>query len=54
MVVSIARISAALGMKVDDYYSNGKRWWLRLNENRSAARDLRMRSEQLALQGALS
>ena len=32
MVFSFARISAVLGMKVDDYYANGKRWWLRLHE----------------------
>src|SRR4051794_1348723 len=32
MVFSFARISAVLGMKVEDYYPNGKRWWLRLNE----------------------
>lgn len=32
MVYSFARISAVIGMKVDDYYQNGKRWWLRLHE----------------------
>ncbi len=32
MVYSFARISAVLGMKVEDYYQNGKRWWLRLHE----------------------
>lgn len=32
MVFSFARISAVLGMKADDYYANGKRWWLRLHE----------------------
>lgn len=32
MVYSFARISAALGMKCDDYYQNGKRWWIRLHE----------------------
>jgi integrase len=32
MVYSFARISAVLGMKVEDYYPNGKRWWLRLHE----------------------
>ena len=29
---SFARIEAALGMKVSDYYPNGKRWWFRLHE----------------------
>ncbi|WP_435022730.1 tyrosine-type recombinase/integrase (plasmid) [Tundrisphaera sp. TA3] len=32
MVYSFARVSAVVGMKVGDYYSNGKRWWLRLHE----------------------
>src|SRR3954447_6622843 len=32
MVFSFARISAVLGMKLEDYYPNGKRWWLRLHE----------------------
>lgn len=32
MVYSFARVSAVLGMKVEDYYQNGKRWWLRLHE----------------------
>src|SRR3954468_6946536 len=29
---SFARIEAALGMDVKDYYPNGKRWWFRLRE----------------------
>ncbi len=32
MVYSFARVSATVGMKVEDYYPNGKRWWLRLHE----------------------
>lgn len=32
MVFSFARVSAACGMRVDDYYPQGKRWWLRLHE----------------------
>jgi integrase len=32
MVYSFARIGAVLNMKVEDYYQNGKRWWLRLHE----------------------
>ncbi|MGZ3471610.1 MAG: tyrosine-type recombinase/integrase [Isosphaeraceae bacterium] len=32
MVFSFARISTVLGMKVEDYYQNGKRWWIRLHE----------------------
>ena len=32
LVYSFARIGAALSMKVDDYFSEGKRWKLRLHE----------------------
>ncbi len=32
MAYSFARIGAVLGMGVDDYYQQGKRWWLRLHE----------------------
>ena len=32
MVYSFARVGAVVGMKVEDYYGNGKRWWLRLHE----------------------
>src|SRR4051812_17893445 len=32
MVFSFARIGAVVSMKVEDYYQNGKRWWLRLHE----------------------
>ena len=32
MVFSFARISAALGMKVEDYYTEGRRAWFRLHE----------------------
>lgn len=32
MVFSFARVSAVVGMDADDYYQQGKRWWLRLQE----------------------
>jgi len=32
MVYSFARVSAVVGMKMEDYYQNGKRWWIRLHE----------------------
>ena len=32
LVYTFARISAALAMKVEDYYPVGKRWWVRLHE----------------------
>jgi site-specific recombinase XerC len=30
-VYSFARVSAALAMNVEDYYPQGKRWWVRLH-----------------------
>lgn len=32
MVYSFARVSAAVGMRVEDYFPTGKRWWFRLHE----------------------
>ncbi len=32
MVYSFARVSAVVGMNVDDYFQQGKRWWFRLCE----------------------
>lgn len=32
MVYSFARVSAVVGMLCEDYYPEGKRWWLRLHE----------------------
>ena len=32
MVYSFARVGAVLGMNVEDYYPQGKRWWFRLHE----------------------
>ena len=29
---SFARVSAATGMRIEDYYGQGKRWWVRLHE----------------------
>jgi len=29
---AFARIGAVVGMRVEDYYPNGKRWWVRLHE----------------------
>ncbi len=38
MVYSFARVGAVVGMKVEDYYQNGKRWRLRLHEKGEVAR----------------
>jgi integrase/recombinase XerD len=32
MAYAFARIGAVVAMRVDDYYPNGKRWWVRLHE----------------------
>jgi site-specific recombinase XerD len=32
MVYTFARVSAAVSMKVEDFYAEGKRWWIRLHE----------------------
>src|SRR5215213_6454552 len=32
MVYSFARVSAVVGMHVEDYFQKGKRWWFRLHE----------------------
>jgi len=32
MCFSFARVSAAVGMRVEDYFQHGKRWWIRLHE----------------------
>jgi site-specific recombinase XerD len=32
MTFSFARIGATVAMRVEDYYPNGKRWWVRLHE----------------------
>jgi integrase/recombinase XerD len=40
MVYSFARVSAVVGMRVEDYYQNGKRWWLRLHEKGGKRHDV--------------
>jgi site-specific recombinase XerD len=32
MIFAFARIGAVVAMRVEDYYPNGKRWWVRLHE----------------------
>jgi integrase/recombinase XerD len=32
MCYTFARVSATVHMHVEDYYQNGKRWWIRLHE----------------------
>jgi site-specific recombinase XerD len=37
---SLARIEAALGMDLEDYFPQGKRWWLRLHEKGGKLHDM--------------
>jgi site-specific recombinase XerD len=32
LVYTVARVSAVIGLRVQDYYPKGKRWWFRLHE----------------------
>jgi site-specific recombinase XerC len=34
------RVSAAVHMHVEDYYQNGKRWWIRLHEKGGKRREV--------------
>lgn len=40
MVYSFARVGAVTGMRVEDYYPQGKRWWLRLHEKGGKRHDV--------------
>lgn len=40
MVYSFARVSAVLGMKVSDYYTQGRRGWIRLHEKNGKVHDV--------------
>lgn len=40
LVFSFARIGAAIAMKVEDYYPQRKRWWLRLHEQGGKRHDV--------------
>jgi len=40
MVYSFARVSATVGMNVEDYYPQGRRMWLRLHEKGSKRHDV--------------
>ncbi len=40
MVFSFARVGAAVSMKTEDYYAQGKRWWFRLHEKGGKRHDV--------------
>ena len=40
MAYSFARVSAAVAMRVEDYYGQGKRWWVRLHEKGGKRHDM--------------
>jgi hypothetical protein len=37
MTYAFARVGAVVAMRVEDYFANGKRWWVRLHEKRRQA-----------------
>jgi integrase/recombinase XerC len=40
MVYSFARVGAAVAMRVEDFYPNGRRWWVRLREKGAKQHEL--------------
>ena len=40
MVFTFARVGAVVDMRVEDYYSQGKRWWVRLHEKGGKRHDM--------------
>ena len=40
MAFSFARVSAVIGLKVEDYYPQKKRWWLRLREKNGKVNEM--------------
>jgi site-specific recombinase XerD len=40
MCYTFARVSAVVHMRVEDYYQNGKRWWVRLHEKGGKQHDV--------------
>jgi integrase/recombinase XerD len=40
MIYTFARVGAAVAMNVDDYYQQGKRWWVRLHEKGGKRHDV--------------
>jgi integrase/recombinase XerD len=40
MVYTFARVSAVVGMKIEDYYQNGRRCWIRLHEKGGKRHDV--------------
>ena len=40
MAYSFARVSAVVGLKVEDYYPQKKRWWLRLHEKNGKVNEM--------------
>ena len=57
MVYSFARVSVVVGMRVEDYYQQGKRWWLRQEGNEPEAVELHgystIRTEGLELESGV-
>jgi integrase len=41
MTYAFARIGAVVAMRVEDYFANGKRWWVRLHEKGGKRHEIR-------------
>jgi site-specific recombinase XerD len=54
MTYTFARISAVVGMRVEDYFANGKRWWVRLHEKGGRITSLSSTSMNIWLQLAFA
>jgi len=40
MTYSFSRVSAVVAMRVEDYFPQGKRWWLRLHEKNGKVNEM--------------
>lgn len=49
MTYAFARIGAVVAMRVEDYYPQGKRWWVRLSASHPAVRQQQRRVGQLMI-----
>ena len=45
-VMTFARIGAVVAVRVEDYYPQGRRWWMRLREKGSNRHEMSARSNQ--------
>jgi hypothetical protein len=39
-IIAFARVSAVVGLKIEDYYPQKKRWWVRLHEKNGKVNEM--------------